>query len=78
MGLPKDQEVFGPMLRKNNYLAEINGLKFPVLFTTHSADYTTQYGDHAIYNLNFDEDFDESRMMQPDNAIVDPAIDTRK
>ena len=78
MGLPKDQEVFGPMLRKNNYTADINGLKYPVLFTTHSADFTTKYGDHAIYNLSFDTEFDESRMIQPKNAVIDPAIDARK
>lgn len=78
MGLPKDQEVFGPMLRKINYSADIEGLKFPLLFTTHSADLTAQYGDHAIYNIQLNGTFDESRMVPPANAVVDPAIDRRK
>ncbi|MFY0606775.1 MAG: hypothetical protein JXR10_08670 [Cyclobacteriaceae bacterium] len=78
MGMPAETEVFGPMLRKNNYFADINGLKFPLLFTTHDAQLTTQYGDHAIYDLKFNEKFDESRMIKPDNAVVDPAMDVRK
>lgn len=78
LGLPKDQEVFGPVLRKNNYQADIGGLKYPVLFTTHDASYTTQYGDHAIYNFKLNTKFDESRMVKPENAVVDPALDVRK
>ncbi len=78
MGMPKDQEVFGPMLRKNNYQADIEGLKYPVLFTTHDADFTTQYGDHAIYNVNMNLKFDESRMIKPEKAVIDPALDVRK
>ncbi len=78
VGAPKDQEVFGPVLRKNNYIAEIGGLKFPVLFTTHDAELTAQYGDHAIYNIVIDGEFDESRMVPPANAIIDPALDKRK
>jgi hypothetical protein len=78
MGIDKDQEVFGPVLRKNNYIGDIEGLKFPLLFTTHSADYKTQYGDHAIYDIKLDGDFDESRMVPPANAVIDPAEDVRK
>lgn len=78
LGLPKDQEVFGPVLRKNNYIGEIEGLKFPMLFTTHAPDLSAQYGDHAIYGIKIDGEFDESRMIKPENAIVDPAKDVRK
>jgi hypothetical protein len=78
LGLPKDQEVFGPVLRKNNYIADINGLKFPILFTTHDPEMTTQYGDHAIYNIQFNPEFDESRMTPAQNAVFDPARDVRK
>jgi hypothetical protein len=78
MKVPKTQKVFGPMLRKNNYHADVNGLKLPVLFTTHNAEYTMQYGDHAIYNIEVDGEFDESRMNQPTNAVIDPANDTRQ
>lgn len=78
MNIPKDQEVFGPMLRKHNYIAELDGLKFPILFTTHSADMKQQYGDHAIYDIKLNGDFDESRMVAPENAILDPALDIRK
>lgn len=78
LGLPKDQEVFGPVLRKNNYIADINGLKFPILFTTHDPEMTTQYGDHAIYNIQFNPEFDESRMTPAQNAVFDPAKDVRK
>lgn len=78
LGLPKDQEVFGPVLRKNNYTADLNGLKFPILFTTHDTELTAQYGDHAIYNIKFNEAFDESRMTPPKNAVFDPAKDVRK
>jgi hypothetical protein len=78
IGVPKDKDVFGPVLRKNNYTAAINGLKYPLLFTTHDADYTTQYGDHAVYNISLDVAFDEARMVPPENAVVDPAIDKRK
>ena len=78
IGVPKDQKVFGPVLRKNNYIAELNGLKFAVLFTTHDPELTTQYGDHAIYNIQFNEEFDEGRMVPPKNAVFDPAKDVRK
>ncbi|MEQ8241577.1 MAG: hypothetical protein RIA69_20355 [Cyclobacteriaceae bacterium] len=78
MGLPKDQEVFGPMLRKNNYSADIGGLKFPLLFTTHNTDLTAQYGDHAIYDIKLNGEFDEARMTPPENAVIDPAKDVRK
>lgn len=78
VGAPKDQDVFGPVLRKNNYIAEINGLKFAMLFTTHAADMSAQYGDHVIYDFKIDEDFDEARMTPPANAVIDPALDVRK
>ncbi|MDW3190983.1 MAG: hypothetical protein R8G66_01425 [Cytophagales bacterium] len=78
VGAPKDQEVFGPVLRKNNYIGEVNGLKFAMLFTTHAADLSAQYGDHVIYDFRIDEGFDESRMIQPANAVIDPAEDVRK
>lgn len=78
VGAPKDQDSFGPVLRKNNYIADINGLKFAVLFTTHDSEMTAQYGDHAIYDLKLDVEFDESRMVAPPNAVVDPAIDKRQ
>lgn len=78
LGLPKDQAVFGPVFRKNNYTADINGLKFPVLFTTHDTEMTSQYGDHAIYDIKFNAGFDESRMTPPENAVFDPAKDVRK
>ena len=78
VGAPKDQDSFGPVLRKNNYIAEIDGLKFAVLFTTHDSEMTAQYGDHAIYDLQLDVEFDESRMKAPANAVVDPAIDKRQ
>ena len=78
MNVPKDQPFFGPVLRKNNYIGEIDGLKFALLFTTHDADYTQQYGDHAVYNIQLNGEFDESRMVKPANAVVDPSIDVRK
>ncbi|MEQ9401954.1 MAG: hypothetical protein RIM99_00095 [Cyclobacteriaceae bacterium] len=78
VGLPKDQKVFGPVLRKNNYIADVNGLKFAILFTTHDSEMTAQYGDHAIYDLKIDAQFDETRMTKPANAVVDPAIDKRQ
>lgn len=78
MGIPKEQEVFGPVFRKNNYFGDINGLKFPLLFTTHDPELTTQYGDHAVYDVRIDEEFDESRMIAPPHAVVDPAVDERK
>lgn len=78
MGMPKDTEVFGPMLRKNDYFVEYNGLKFAALFTTHASDLSAQYGDHVIYNVKIDEPFDESRMTPPANAVIDTSIDKRK
>ncbi|OSY87232.1 hypothetical protein WH52_12275 [Tenacibaculum holothuriorum] len=76
--LPKDKKVFGPLLRINNYTADINGLKYPVLMTTNSLDLKEQYGDHAIYNFKMNEKFDESRMIKPKNAVVDTSTDVRK
>ena len=59
LNIPKSQESFGPMLRINNYSADINGLKFPILMTTKSPDLKKQYGDHVIYDYILDGDFDE-------------------
>lgn len=76
--LPKERKVFGPLLRINNYSADINGLKFPVLMTTNSLDLKEQYGDHAIYNFKMNEEFDEKRMIKPQNGVVDTSKDVRK
>lgn len=76
--VPEEQAVFGPMLRINTYTGDINGLKFPMLMTTKSLDLTKQYGDHAIYDYKIDGNFDEERMVKPDNAVVDSSQDTRK
>lgn len=78
LNVPKDKEFFGPLLRINNYSADINGLKFPVLMTTNSLDLKEQYGDHAIYNFKMNEEFDEKRMIKPQNGIVDNSKDVRK
>ena len=78
MNLPKDKEMIGPMLRLNNYIGDVNGLKFPMLMTTSNTDKTKLYGDHVLYNYQFDSEFDESRMVKPANAIVDQSKDVRK
>ncbi|QCK13825.1 hypothetical protein [Mangrovivirga cuniculi] len=78
LNLPKDQEVFGPVLRVINYTGEVEGLKFPILFTTYNIDGTEEYGDHVIYDIKFNEPFDESRMEMPPNAVIDPGKDIRK
>ena len=78
MGIPKDKEVFGPVFRKNTYFADYGGLKYAVLFSTHSTDLSAQYGDHVIYNIELDAPFDESRMKMPDNAVIDRGTDVRK
>lgn len=76
--IPKNQKVFGPVLRINNYTGDINGLKFPMLMTTNSQDIKQEYGDHAIYNFKINEKFDENRMTKPKNAVVDTSEDKRK
>lgn len=76
--IPKDSDVFGPVLRINNYTGDINGLKFPMLMTTNSQDLNQEYGDHAIYNFKINEIFDEKRMLKPENAIIDTSEDNRK
>lgn len=76
--LPKDKEVFGPMLRINTYTGDVNGLKFPMLMTTKSLDLKQQYGDHAIYNYKINGEFDEQKMVKPENAIVDKSSDVRQ
>ncbi|MCK0180577.1 hypothetical protein MWU50_14860 [Flavobacteriaceae bacterium S0862] len=76
--LPKDKEVFGPMLRINTYTGNVNGLKFPMLMTTKSLDLKQQYGDHAIYNYKTNGEFDEQKMVKPENAIVDKSSDVRQ
>ncbi|MFY0603119.1 MAG: hypothetical protein JXQ93_04160 [Flavobacteriaceae bacterium] len=76
--VPKNQEVFGPMLRINSYTGDINGLKFPMLMVTKSLDLKKLYGDHAIYNYSINNKFDEKRMIKPANAIVDESIDKRQ
>ena len=78
MNIPKDQEVFGPVLRINNYTGELNGLKFPMLMTTNSNDLKQQYGDHAIYDFKINEGFDEKRMTKPENGVVDTSKDIRQ
>jgi hypothetical protein len=66
------------MLRLNNYLGEVNGLKFPILMTTHNTDKTKQYGDHVIYDYRFDFEFDETRMEMPASAVIDNSKDVRQ
>lgn len=76
--IPKNQKVFGPVLRINNYTGDIDGLKFPMLMTTNGLDLKQQYGDHAIYDFKINEKFDEKRMIKPKNAVVDTSEDKRK
>ena len=76
--VPQDKAVFGPVLRINTYTGDVNGLKFPMLFTTNSLDLSKQYGDHAIYSIELNEPFDESRMKMPSNAVIDTSKDERK
>nr|WP_321236497.1 hypothetical protein [uncultured Psychroserpens sp.] len=76
--VPKDKAFFGPVLRVNTYTGDVNGLKFPMLMTTHSLDMSEQYGDHAIYSYELNGTFDESRMAKTENAIVDTSKDVRK
>jgi hypothetical protein len=78
LNIPKDRDVIGPMLRLNNYLGEVNGLKFPILMTTHNTDKTKQYGDHVIYDYRFDFEFDETRMEMPASAVIDNSKDVRQ
>ncbi|MBO3700288.1 hypothetical protein [Roseivirga sp. E12] len=78
LNVPKDQKVFGPVLRVNTYTAEIDGLKFPALMTTSDTEQKQQYGDHAAYDFKFNFEFDESRMQKPANAVVDTSKDIRK
>ncbi|MFY0630324.1 MAG: hypothetical protein JXR05_08070 [Flavobacteriaceae bacterium] len=78
LNIPKGQKVFGPVLRINNYTGDINGLKFPMLFTTNSLDLKQQYGDHALYDFKLNEKFDEQRMIMPKNGVVDTSKDVRK
>lgn len=78
MGLPKEAQVFGPVLRKNTYFVDYDGLKYPALFATYAADLSAQYGDHVVYNLKLDAPFDESRMEMPAGAVVDTSTDTRR
>lgn len=77
LNIPKDREYFGPALRLNNYLGEINGLKFPMLMSTHDTKKTKTYGDHVVYDYQFDFEFDESRMIMPENAVIDQSEDKR-
>lgn len=76
--VPQDKTVFGPMLRLNNYTGDVNGLKFPMLMTTHSPDMSQQYGDHALYSFKMNEPFDEQRMIMPVNGLVDASKDIRQ
>ena len=78
LNIPKDQNVFGPVLRINNYTGDVNGLKFPMLMTTNSLDLKQQYGDHAIYDFKLNEKFDESRMVMPTNGVIDTSKDVRQ
>jgi len=78
LNVPKDQKSFGPALRVNNYIAEINGLKFPALMTTSDTEQKQQYGDHVAYDFKFNLGFDEARMKKPSNAVVDTSKDIRK
>ncbi len=66
------------MLRINTYTGDANGLKFPMLMTTKSLDLKQQYGDHAIYDYNLNGEFDEQRMVKPENAVVDNSKDVRQ
>jgi len=75
--VPQDQEVFGPMLRINNYTGDVEGLKFPMLMTTNSPDMSQQYGDHAIYNFKLNEQFNEQRMIMPAKGVIDVSKDIR-
>lgn len=76
--IPKNKAVFGPVLRVISYTGDVNGLKFPMLMTTHSLDMKDLYGDHAIYSFKINKKFDESRLIMPANGLVDTSKDVRQ
>ncbi len=71
MGLPADQEVFGPILRIHDKFITVAGLKFPAEFHTTALDGSQTYGHHVVINYSLREAFDETRMKMPAAAVID-------
>jgi hypothetical protein len=71
MGLPEEQEVFGPILRINDKFITVAGLKFPAEFHTTALDGSQTYGHHVVINYSLREAFDEARMKMPAAAVID-------
>ena len=70
MDIPEGK-LFGPMLRFQDAFENVDGLLFPTRMHTGPLDGSTIYGYHLIANYAIDQQFDEKRMIMPEDALVD-------
>ncbi|MCI0691450.1 hypothetical protein L0337_05515 [candidate division KSB1 bacterium] len=78
MGLPADQEVFGPLLRIHDRFITVGGLTVPAEMHTMAPDGSQTYGHHIVFNYSFNEAFDEARMKMPAAAVIDQSRPERQ
>lgn len=78
MGLPKEVDYMGPVLRIIDQLNESDGLLYPARFHTMDLEGTQTYGYHIITNFSTREKFDASRLSRTADAVVDVSSAQRK
>jgi hypothetical protein len=71
LGLPPEQDTFGPMLRVHHAFDTVDELTVPTRMSTWAPDGSQTYGHHVILNYSYSDAFDESRLIMPADGVVD-------
>lgn len=76
-GLPEG-EIYGPILRRHDRFATVDGLTVPSIMHTTDLEGTTTYGYHALFDYSFSKSFDASQLKMPPHAVVDSSSHLRR
>ena len=68
-GLPDDTKFMGPLTKVYKEYTEVDGLKFTSRYDTYRPN-GQNYGIHTVSNYSITEEFDESKLVRPNNAVV--------
>ena len=75
MRLSKEVERLGPYIHVIENNQTIEGMVYPSEMSTYSAG--VQIAKHTIYNISFNDSFDEKLFEVPENGVVDTSISIR-
>ena len=67
---PPDARFIGPLVHVYEQYETFDGLVIPTKYSTYAPDGQI-YGRHTVKDVSFTVPFDASKVVMPDNAVVD-------